>query len=111
MEVAAQLRADRLVADHPATAASRAATATAAIGATKLPVCLVTRPTAHMAGAPANDPLPPSSPAAVDTWAAETSWAIVRYMLIQTPIAKFTTTSAATAPLRPGISGAAADSV
>jgi len=58
---------DSLLAAHPANAARAAATATALIGIAKLAVCRVTRPTAHMASAPASEPQPLSIPIAVDT--------------------------------------------
>jgi hypothetical protein len=43
---------------QPATAASPAATANAAIGMAKLPVACVTLPTPHIARAPASEPEP-----------------------------------------------------
>ena len=63
---------------QPATAATMAATATPASGIAKLDVCLVSLPTSHIASAPTSEPEPPKRPAAVDTRAGETSWAIVR---------------------------------
>ena len=56
---------------QPAIPANAAAMATATIGMEKLPVSFVTRPTAHMANAPAREPQPLSSPIAVDTCLAK----------------------------------------
>src|SRR5260370_36185892 len=83
---------------HPAMAATTAARATVPMGIEKLPVCCVTRPTAHIPTAPAREPQPLSTPIAVDTFVFETSCAIVRYMATQMPRPKFTSTSAITAP-------------
>src|SRR5882762_4258512 len=88
-----------LLAIHPATAAIAAATATVTMGMEKLAVCLVARPTAHIANAPAREPQPLRSPMAVDTCVAETSCARVRYTAIQMPRPKLTSTRATTAPL------------
>src|SRR5580658_4815200 len=88
----------RRLAAQPPTAASAMATVTLTIGIVKSPAELVTRPTAHIAKAPTSEPNPLSVPAAVETFALETSWARVKYMEFHTPKPKFTATSAATAP-------------
>src|SRR5580658_2642791 len=95
----------RRLAAQPPTAASAMATVTLTIGIVKSPAELVTRPTAHIAKAPTNEPNPLSVPAAVETFAVETSWAKVKYMELQTPRPKFTATSAATAPQEVPING------
>jgi hypothetical protein len=61
------------LAAQPAIAESTAATENAAIGIMKLEVCFVILPTAHIASAPASEPLPLSKPIAVDTLVSEMS--------------------------------------
>src|SRR5579872_1887128 len=89
---------DSVLAIHPASADSAAAIATALMGIAKLAVCRVTRPTAHMARAPASEPQPLRIPIAVDTCVPDTSCAIVKYTATQIPRPKLTNTSEVTAP-------------
>src|SRR5690242_8274895 len=67
-----------VLAIHPAMADTAAASATVLIGMVKLAVCCVTRPTAHMARAPAREPQPLRTPSAVDGCVLETSCVMVR---------------------------------
>jgi hypothetical protein len=80
-----------------AIAASKTPKLTVVIGIAKSPVRFVTRPTAHIANAPTNEPEPLSSPAAVETRVKETSCAIVKYIAFHTPIPKLTATNTAAA--------------
>ena len=75
---ACSYRAGLWVTAQPATAGHKAATATPARGIAKLDVSFVSLPTSHIANAPTSEPEPPKSPAAVETRAVDTSWAIVR---------------------------------
>ena len=63
----------RRLAAQPPIAASTIATLTLTIGIVKSPAELVTRPTAHIVKAPTSEPNPLSVPAAVETFALETS--------------------------------------
>src|ERR1035437_9157180 len=83
---------------RPRMAASTSGTVTLTIGIVKSPAEFVTRPTAHIEKAPTSEPNPLSVPAAVETFALETSWARVKYIELHMPSPRFTATSAAIAP-------------
>ena len=88
------------LAAQPAIAEITPASEKATMGMVKLPVCCVTRPTAHIATAPAREPDPLNSPRAVETFDADTSCTIVKYIATQIPRPMFTATSTATAWLK-----------
>ena len=90
-------RADRRLEAHPAIAAMAIAIVTPSIGILKSPPELVTRPTAHIAKAPNNEPKALRVPAALETCVGETSCAMVKYIELHVPRPTFTAANTATA--------------